>query len=478
MAIGASQALKLLVQFLSVILLARLLSPAEFGVFAMATPIFGLAMMFQDLGLSQATIQRPDLTEEQLNTLFWINVGVSVVAALITLAVSPLIGLFYADPRVGYIVMAFGAMMVANGLGAQPTALLNRHMRFGWLAILDASGAASGLLTSFIVAQFWPNFWALVAGSFAIAAVPAAGAFLLAGWWPGAPRISAGMRSILGFGANITTTNIAHFFARNADNVLIGRVWGEHALGLYDRAYKLLLFPLQQVNAPLGRVMLPVLSRMAAEPVRYRNAYLRTLDQVLLLVMPGVVFLLVGAPALISLLLGPEWTEASKIFQALGVAALFQPLNWTSGWLLLSQGRSREYMYLGLATSLASILAFFAGIRWGAVGVASAYAAVELLQTPLIWWFTLRTGPLDSRNFFRAVVPHGVGVLLALGAAAFAYRTGPSSPLLKLGITLAAAYGAMVVGLALLPQGRRAIYATWSLVWGLAAPRLKRFRQA
>lgn len=461
--IGLAQVLKIVIQFASVVVLARLLTPDDFGVFAMATPVFGFAMLFQDLGLTQATIQRPQITQAQLTALFWVNFGVSLLLAFLLVAVAPLIGWFYGDARAGAISATFGLMMVANGLGAQHTALMNRHMRFGALAAIDAAGAAAGFFTSWIVALNYPSYWALAAGSFAIAVVPAAGAWLLAGWRPGPPRRPKDMKDIFGFGANVTSFNLMNFFGRNSDNVMIGKAWGDHALGLYDRAYKLLLLPLQQVNAPLGRVMLPILARLSGEPDRYANAYLRTLDQLLILVMPGVAFMIIAAPELVRVLLGPEWSQASVIFQALGVAALAQPLNWTAGWLLVSQGRSRHYMIMGAWSALSCIAAFAIGLPWGPVGVAIAYALSDIVRTPWLWWFVLKEGPVPAKRFLAHVGPHAAASLAALLAS---YAAGMLTTQLwpSLAITLMAAYGAFLMIILAFPSGRRAILESFELL--------------
>ena len=234
-------------------------------------------------------------------------------------------------------------------------------------------------------------------------------------------------------------------------------------LGLYDRAYKLLLMPLQQVNAPLSRVMLPILSRLVAEPDRYRHAYLRTLRQMLLLVLPGVAFMVGTAPTLIPLLLGAPWAGAAPIFQALGLAALIQPITSTTGWLLISQGRTRHYVYGGLFGTVMNIAAFVIGLRWGAIGVATAYAISEYLKAPGIWWLVTREGPIRAGPMARASLPHLGAAFLSLGAvvALQVYLSAP--PLVLLATALASAYAITLALLVLTPGGREALQETLGL---------------
>jgi PST family polysaccharide transporter len=467
---GGAQPVKVALQFLSVLILSRLLSPDDFGVFAMAAPVLGLAMLLQDFGLTQATINRPELTQQQLSAIFIINAAVTLAVAIAVAACSPLVSAFYGRTEAGLISASFAGIVLLTGLTAQHAALLARRMRFGVLALSDLAGAAAGLLISIVVATVQPGPWALVAGSFAIAGVPALLVVVWARWMPSDPRGAAGLKDIVRFGANVSIFNLANFFSRNADNILIGRLAGSEALGLYDRAYKLLLFPLQQVAAPLGRVILPILSRLARDPERYQQAYLRTLSQLLLLTLPGIAFMAVDADELVLLLLGSRWVGAGDIFQILAIAALVQPLNWTCGWLLLSQGRDREFMVLGVTTAVTAVLSFVVGVRWGAEGVALAYAVGELLRTPVIWWYVLRRGPSMARPLGRLLAVHSAGSAGAAISMQAAHLTSLSG-LALLTLSAALAYGGYVLVLVTSAAGREALGDSLSLVGALGLRR-------
>lgn len=463
MATGLSQAVRLAVQIGSVVVLSRLLGPDAFGVMAMTAPVLAFVMMFQDLGLTQATIQRRDITSDQISALFWINLGVSLILGLAIALASPLVGWFYHDVRAGHMTAAFGLVVVVIGLGSQHSALLNRNMRFGTLSVIDALSAVAGLVAAGVLALNHASYWSLFGGSLVSAAVPTVGAWLAQKWIPARPGKPADLRSLLTFGADLTGFNLVNFFARNLDNILIGRVWGGGALGLYDRAYKLLLMPLQQVNAPLSRVMLPILSRLVPEPDRYRHAYLRTLGQMLLLVLPGVAFMVGTAPSLIPLLLGAQWAGAAPIFQALGLAALIQPITSTTGWLLISQGRTRHYVYGGLFGTAMNIAAFVIGLRWGAIGVATAYAISEYLKAPGIWWLVTREGPLRAGQMARASLPHLGAAFLSLATVVALQNTLSAPTLVVLVAALVGSYAVSLPLLALTAAGREALGQTFAL---------------
>lgn len=382
---------------------------------AMAAPIAGFVGLFQDMGLTQATIQKKGITHAEVNTLFWVNVAISALAAVILVLIAPLAARFYGEPVVGVLVSAMSVLAVIHALGGQHYAILNRRMQFSRIAFLDSFGAVAGLAVAITWALFDPSYWALYAASMATALSGVFWAWVGSRWRPSWPRWVAGAGELINFGAGVTGFKFANFFSRNLDNVLIGRYRGNEELGLYDRAYRLLLFPLQQVAYPLSRVMVPALSRMTDEPHRYRHAFLRVVPILLLVTLPGVAFAIAMAEILVPFALGQQWVGSAVIFKALGFAGLAQSLNSPSGWLFISQGRSSEFMRWGIFTAFTSIVAFVIGLPYGAFGVALAYAIGEYLRTPFLWLYIGRRGPVQATDMMRVSLPFVLGAHLAIG---------------------------------------------------------------
>lgn len=478
-AIAASQAVMVATQMGSVVILSRLLAPEEFGLVAMCAPVLALIGMLQDFGLVQATVQKPDLRHEEVNFLFWVNVALSAALALLLLLISPLVALFYQEPRIGPLIAAMALIVAANGLGAQHAALLNRRMEYGRIAIIGVVGAVAGLGTATAWALVQPSYWALFGGQLAGTLLPTGLMWLASRWRPGRPGGAQGGRALIGFGAGITGFNFANFFARNLDNVLIGRVWGGAQLGLYDRAYKLLLMPLNQVANPLSKVMIPALSRMLDEPDRYRSAYLRVLTLSLLLVLPGVAAATAMADLLIPFALGAHWAGSAPIFMALGFAGLLQPLNNPAGWLFISQGRSTEFMYWGFATALFAVVAFVLGLPYGALGVAIAYAISEYLKTPVLWLYIGRRGAVRARDVALACGPLVLAGHAALGVVWLARPWLAEAPVAALLEGALLAYLVTVLLIAPFPQGRAVLAEAGSLLrGGLSKLRSRTIRRA
>lgn len=465
-AIAMSQGMQVATQFISVMVLSRLLAPSDFGLVAMCAPIISLLGMLQNFGLVQATVQKKDLTVEDVNFLFWINLTFSAVLALLLLALSPLIAIFYEEPRVGPLIAAMSSTILISGLGAQHGAILNRRMEFGRIAFLTVIGSVSTLTVAVAWALVSPSYWALFAGTLTGATLATLLTWVFSGWLPGLPRRARDIRGLMGFGAGITGFNLTNFFARNLDNVMIGKVWGSVELGLYDRAYKLLLLPLRQVSNPLSRVMIPALSRMLDEPHRYRHAYLRVLNLSLLLILPGVAWATATADRLIPFVMGDQWQGSAPIFMALGFAGLVQPLNNPTGWLFISQGRSTDYMIWGFITAGISIAAFASGIYWGAIGVAIAYAISEYIKTVPLWHFISRRGPVRWRDALDACGPLMLAAHLCLAAVwLLRDRFSDSAPIMLVA-NMILSYGLFVLIILASRSGRATLREAASLLKG------------
>jgi PST family polysaccharide transporter len=455
----ASQMCKFLLNMAAIVVLARLIAPEDFGLIAMVATVTNLVVVFKDMGLSMATVQRAEINHAQVSTLFWVNVVFSLAIALLIAALAPAIAWFYGEPRLTPITLVLASGLALSGLMVQHEALMRRQMQFTDLATLQIVSMLVGTGTAIVLALHGAGYWALVLKQLAEQITSTVGVWMMCGWRPGLPVRRSGVRSMLAFGSHLTGFNIVNYFARNLDNVLIGWRWGAQPLGLYDKAYQLLLLPIQQINTPFAAVATPALSRLVDSPERYRQTYLRILDKVAMLTMPGVAFMIVTSDWLVRVVLGSQWSDASRIFAWLGIAAFTQPVSNTTGWLFMTQSRTRDMLQWGLIGGFLSVASIIAGLPWGTVGVAASYSISGLvIRTPLLYWFVGRTGPVRTTDFYRTMLPHGcasVGVLLVL----FAFRqwVQGSEPIIGLTIALAIAVGITLLVLAVIPAGRLAL---------------------
>lgn len=413
---GVAQAWRFVTGFLLTVVTTRLLKPSDFGILAMVATATALIALVKDLGISQAIIQRSTTSSSQLNSLFWVSVLASVGFALVLGGSAPLLASFYDEPRVELVTIAFALLVLVSGPQAVPTAILNRDSHFYQLAIVDIVSATITFGVGVIGALLWQSYWVLYASAVGGTVASAAGIWLSAKYRPGLPHFDSSTVQMLRFGWHVSGFNLVNYFSRNSDNILIGRFLGSDQLGLYDRAYRLLLFPIGQLNGPIGQVLVPLMSRIRSDATRYRSTYTEAVSLIMITAQPGILCAVICAPQLLELLFGEQWIPAAPIFQWLGIAGLHQVMSSTTGWLFLSQGRGADLFKVGTYGAIITVASFVIGLPWGAVGVAASYTIANYIALiPLIWIAAGRRGPVSCRDLINLAVPH---VLATVGAAA------------------------------------------------------------
>lgn len=453
-----SQAISVGIQLVSTIVLARLLTPEAYGLVGMVMVVIAFAALFKDLGLSSATIQRESITSAQVSVMFWINTCVGALLSLLVALSAPLVVWFYGKPELLWVTVALGGNILLSSLGAQHSALLTRQMRFKDLAVARLSGAVGALIISCAAAFAGWAHWALVAGAIGGSVIQTALFWLFSPWCPGLPQRNTGARSMVRYGLNLTGFELVNFFSRNLDNILIGRVWGDAALGFYSRAYRLVLFPVSQIRTPLVAVAMPALARLQAEPQRFRNYYCRLLSILALACMPLSAFIVVGAEPLILTLLGAKWQAVAPIASWLAVAAFLQPVAGLFGAVLMAKGLANRHFRCGLASSVFLTLIFAFSVRHGVEALAIGYAlSGYILFLPVFLYASKGTG-IHLSDFFAGVWRPA---LASIASAALVYRLTPHLPPLppwaELGVR-ASVHAFATVGLfLLLPGGWRSL---------------------
>ncbi|TXD41175.1 lipopolysaccharide biosynthesis protein [Lujinxingia vulgaris] len=468
-----AQILKSLLEMGSTFVLARLIAPEDFGLFGMVIIVTGFLTMFKDLGLAMATIQRENITHAQVSALFWINLLLGALITLVTAGSSWVLAWVFDEPRLVPIALGLAGAFFFGGLTVQHEALLRRQMRFGRLAAVEVSAMAISVGLAVAVALAGGGYWALVVNSVALAVASCLGVWIACGWRPARPAKASGLRSMLAFGADMTGFNFVNYFARNFDDFLIGRFHGAQQLGFYQMAYKILMIPLRQINHPVGQIAIPALSRVANDPARYRQMYLRVLENLLLVTMPLGAILVAGADWLILSVLGDAWGPAIPIFAALGLSIFTQTIGNTTGWLFVSQDRTRELFHWGLLSSGLVAISFALGIYWGALGVAIAYTALGIvLRTPLLLWFVTRQGPIKMGDFYRtAFIPFSAALGGATALLAQRIYLPIESPVANVALAIPTCLLGALLVLGVLPAGRRALRDLINLIGYLRAGR-------
>jgi O-antigen/teichoic acid export membrane protein len=428
-------------------IMARLLSPEEFGLVAMVTVVTGFYGLFTSAGLSSATVQRGTVTDAQMSTLFWVNMLIGALLSALCLATAPALVALFHEPRLTWVTAAMAAGFLVNAAGVQHIALLQRDLRFVTLTSIEVLAQVASMATGIALAAAGFGYWALVAAALAGPGVLTVLSWTTTGWIPGRPHRDAEIMSMLRFGGLITIQSALNYGAQNIDTVLVGRFRGAKTVGIYGRAYQLVAMPMANLSAALGWVAFSALSRIQDDPQRYRSYFLKGYSVVVSLIVPILVFAAVFADDTIRVLLGAQWTDVSLIVQLLApagiVVALTEPPNF---WVLHSLGMVGRSLRVTCALAVVIVVACTAGIPHGATGVATALSIVmSLWLVPCLAWCVHGT-PVRLGDVLRTAWGPLLGSVVA-SAVAFVAVNHFSQPLVRLllgGVLMCCGYFAIM----------------------------------
>lgn len=419
------QAARALVRLVSLIALAHLLDPSDFGLVAMVTVITGAFEIFANGGLSAATVQRAEISDEQVSTLFWFNIAIGTVLALLCLATAPVISLFYHDQRTSLIIVALAPAFIVNATGVQHLALLQRDLRYATLATIEVGGEIVSAVIAITMALAGFGYWSIVASVIACPAAITIGAWLASGWIPGRPHGIRHVASMLRFGGTLTLNNLVVFGAYNFEKVLLGRYFGSDALGLYSRAYELVNLPTRVINNSIGGVAFSSLARVQNDPVRLKSYFLKGYSLVVAITLPATIASAVFADDLVHVMLGPKWDEAATIFRLLAPTILVFGMINPTAWLLQATGLQQRSLNIALVMAPLILCSYIIGLPYGPNGVALSFSTMMVLWLmPNLYWCLHGTGiavrellAAAGRALFSASIAAAAGLIVQHFAA-------------------------------------------------------------
>lgn len=398
-----SQAARILLQLVSLAVLSRLLQPSEYGLLAMATVAVNFAYLLRDMGTGAAVVQKQDLTERTTNTVFWLNMGMGVLLAVVLMALSPFIAAYFRIDRLAPVLCLLTVVFPITSSSAVHQALLERASGFRTLARIEIVSSVVGLIVAVVLALLDFGVYSLVWQTLAAAICASAQLWLVSPWRPKKIWDKAEFRSLLGFSGNLTGFSFINFFARNADSMVIGRVLGSVQLGIYSQAYKVMMFPLQSMSYVAGRALFPVMSRQQDDRPKMAVLYFRSLRLIATLTAPLMAGLWLLREPFVLIALGPKWADVPIVLAWLAPVGLLQSLISTTGTVFMSTGRTDMLMRLGLLGSILQVGSFFIGVHWGIEGVAACYLVANVLNGIPHFYYAVRQLHSTLPDLVRAV---------------------------------------------------------------------------
>lgn len=401
----ASQFGKVGLQVGGLAILARLLSPAEFGLMALATTISTFASMFRDLGLSSALIQKENLESDDLWTAHWVYLVTGMGLTAILAVVSPSLSVWMGDVRAADLLVGLAFTFPLSGLGGVQQARLEREGRFRTLALTEIAAAGMGLCVAVAMAIHGVGAASLVGQTLVATATSSGLLWLCGGVFPAGRFRLVNLRRLVGFGGKLTLFNVVNYFARNADNILIGRRLGSDSLGVYAQAYRIMMLPLQNLTFVAGRALLPIMSRERMDQERFWNRYLDASGLIAVLAAPFLSYIALLRFDFVQVFLGPNWGSVPPLLPWLCFAGSLQSLVSLTGTVLVAQGKVRIHLLLGTINALLQVTSFFLGIRYGLSGLVQAYAVANLLGAGIVLGTLIRILRGDPVEYVQKTVP-------------------------------------------------------------------------
>jgi O-antigen/teichoic acid export membrane protein len=376
---SASRVVGQIVQFAITATLARLLLPADFGLVAMLAVFTGFAAIFVDLGLAAALVQRKEVEERHLSSAFWVNIGGGVLMAATISSLSPAIAAFYGEPRLVALTVVASASFVIGATSIVQSALLKRTLNFRRLAIVDVTATAVGGIIAVGVAVAGLGVWSLVLSALAATAVRSSMLWFSTDWRPKRIIDRAAVRDLWRFSSHLLGFMMLNYWSANADNLLIGRFIGVRQLGIYSRAFSVMMLPISQIAGAATGVMFPALSGIQDDRGRVKAGYLRATRLIAIVAFPTFTGLIVVADRFIVAAYGDRWSAAVPLLRILCVAGLVRMMVATGSWIYQSQGRTDWMLRWGVVNCAATLIAFGVGLHWGMLGVTIAFAISSVL---------------------------------------------------------------------------------------------------
>ena len=424
---GVGVVARIVLQLLSIVVLARLLTPDAYGLVAIVMAITAIATVLRDFGLTFASVQAKEMPPELRSNLFWINTAAGTITAILAFAAGWPIAWLFDDERLLTLTWAIAPVYLFNALGAQYQADLTRKMKLGRTVIADVGGTSAGLIAAVVAALSGLDYWSLAINQIGVAIVTFTLLVAYGKWRPSSYNRHVSIRRQMTLGLDIFVSQIINYAARNADTIILGLQLSPAAVGFYDRAYRVYNTAVTQLNQPSTRVALPVLSRLQDNPPEFRRYASR--GQISLM-HPLMALMSIGVGyggLLFPFILGPQWSPAALPFQIMCVAGLSQASNYAIYWCYLATGTVRHNVKLMLIWRPITIGFLFIGSVWGVVGVAAAFAVGQIGGWLLQLWWSRRVSIIPRLTLFAAA---SRGWLLHFpGAASAAYALYVFEPL-------------------------------------------------
>jgi O-antigen/teichoic acid export membrane protein len=425
------------VQFLTLlfsIFLARLLGPAEYGLIAMVTVFTGFSNIFVDFGFGNALIFKEKPTKLDWSSVFWFNLLSGIVVFLILILLSGTIANFYDEPILKEITIVLSLSFIFSSASITYIARLKKQLNFKSISIINlGSIILSGIIGLFMA---FNNFgvWSLVGQRLSNVILKLIGYLLMSKWLPYFKYSGSSIKEIFSYSSYLFLSKLLSYSSRNLDNLLIGKVIDVASLGLYNRAYSFLMFPITAITRVINSVMFPYFSKIKNDKERIRQEFITTAKSVSIVVVPLMLNFNLGSNEIVLLVFGEQWAGMVPFLKWFSFLGIYQTIIGLSGPLYTALGNTKLDFKIGLFTQTVNILGIVIGINWGIQGVIYGLYGSMMVNLFPVNYFILKTINLKMLDYFKEFIPIVMVNLIIYALVYFMFRSLPYSHALVLAI--------------------------------------------
>lgn len=409
----ASRVIQIIIQLSITIILARLLTPEDFGVVAISLVFISLASLLNDMGLSAAIIQRQNITEEHLSTIFYVNIGAGCFLTVVMVTASPLVANFFHKEILGSVLSLLSLNFIINSFGMIQRSILEKHLEFFKIAWVETIAlilsSAIGIVLALMGYGVWSLVWQFLSNVFGLTLL----FWFFGGWRPKLIFEIAKLKELLSFCLNLLGNNLV-YFARNLDIFLIGKFIGPLPLGYYSMAQRTVAFPVDNLSSVVTRVLFPAFSKIQGDKELSRASYLKIVEYMSFFTVPMMVGLFMIAPEMIRVAFGLKWEPSIILLQILCITGMLKSIGSTVGIIYLGHGRADIAFRLEIFFTSLTCVSIAIGLMWGVVGVAVGYTTAIAFILPISHYFANRIIGLSMRRFVSTLGPVSFASLLML----------------------------------------------------------------
>lgn len=403
-AMSAVNVLRLLAQFMAVPLLARLLSPADYGVIGIAMPFVLFVMMVADSGLGTSLVRTPPEQREEWSTCYWLSVMLGLGLAVIMALLAPLVSYFYNEPRLTPIVITLALIIFGQTAGLIPGAALQQAKRFGTIALIELASIMSSIAAAVLLALSGAGVWALVGQQVALYAVRMTGNIYFSPFRPIWAFKLGQVGPHVSFGRDVLGVNLINFSARAMENLVIGKILGAAPVGIYAMSAQFLRLPSMLLTGPLQYVLYSQLAPKRDDREMIRSTFLFLTRLVAIVVFPVMGLVAAAHVPVFHIVLSAKWAFSGQIFCIIMPAAAVQAVTALCGTIMLVYGRTdvqvRVASEMGAIAVLNLLISSWFGLHWVALG----YVTIIILYTPRLLMLTLPVIDCAPMRYLRSIL--------------------------------------------------------------------------